>query len=402
MSAILPSIAVLNVELSGTQYWRVKNPLSHIQNRKIVIPDPYSQEFMDNTPQILTSLDQADILFASNPSPILYQFLSDYRNTRNLGAMEAKDTEFRLVFDYDDDIFNIPPTNPMYGFLGLQDVTVKLNGETKDLWKTGNTYSGHIGGKYIEYEFDPEHNAKERLKILDMMKLADVLTTTTPYMVKQLSGYIGVDDPLSNRVIAIHNAPDHMVFYPEVKQDREEVSILWTISTSHFMDFARLRKVLGDVLRKNHNAHLYIMGDKFGLGRDIPLSRVTFLPWVEGVDNYAKVIRELTPDIGICYVEDNKFNLGKSILKWEEMTAIGATTVCSQALYGDYLTYKEHTLLADTPEMVGTHLDMLINDKNLRESLLATADNYYRAHYSLEQAANKYSNLFYRLSHPSR
>lgn len=374
----------------GAAYYRQHQILKYLyqQGMEIVLlPPPVLWDNDDIINECIKHIDNADIFFVWCPPVDLYKFFQDWKSIK-----QTENKKLKFVFDYDDDLWNVHPLNPAYAYLGTQDVKVG----DEYVFKSGVDVIIHTATGMVSRPFDPVKNSENLIKVRQMITLADKIITPSRYLMGKLGVYRGKKDIIGD-VIYIPNGIDNRIFKRSHKERLDDkVNIVWTLSDSHFPDFAHVRGVIGKVLRENPQAHLYMFGGQFGVGRDIPLSQLTRIGFNGDMAKYAEALSDIQPDIGLCWVNDNEFNRGKSILKWGEYTAVGATSCGSRVLYGDYLSDKE-CLLADNKEEFGMNLDRLINNKELRQNVLNNADNMYREQYILPVIAEKYKNVFNNL-----
>lgn len=206
----------------------------------------------------------------------------------------------KLVLDADDDLFHVNPDNPFWKKVGHEQV-----------WKMQN-----------------------------MLKDVDYITTTTEFLadifrdrreqsretVKVLPNYMSaeyVHPPFDN-------SPDVVIGYFG--------------GASHFSDLnlTHVTQAIKRLMRKYRNLHFKLINMPSAM--NTPVGRTHFEDGKRGYGWVTDVFPTLKMDICIVPVIDNIFNRGKSDIKWQEATRMGAATVCSDvgpyALLPDDVTIK--------------------------------------------------------------
>jgi len=108
----------------------------------------------------------------------------------------------------------------------------------------------------------------------------------------------------------------------------------------------------------------------------------THVPWVDPAE-YHRVA--LPFDIGLCPLEDNEHTRGKSDVKMLEYTASGAVGVVSKHPVYKKWVDGETALVAKTQGDFVVQLARLVNDENLRASLVANATQYVKEERSMQK-----------------
>ncbi|HZY75294.1 MAG TPA: hypothetical protein VFE40_03175, partial [Jatrophihabitantaceae bacterium] len=180
-----------------------------------------------------------------------------------------------LVFELDDDIWNLHSTN--YGAAGLKA--------------------------------DDVRTAIER-----NLALADAVTVTTNHLAEVVSRFNANVHVLPNCVDAA------LLQHQRPRNDR--VTIGWAGGSSHSNDFAFVRNELRSFLRRNADVDVHLIGTDYRheLGR--PDARHS--GWSENLVDY---LSKIDFDIGIAPLAYHAFNKSKSDLKVLEYAALGIPVV---------------------------------------------------------------------------
>ena len=224
-------------------------------------------------------------------------------------------------------------------------------------------------GKTVVYEMDdnlwavpPINHTSDASKsqgeaVERMLKLADVVTTTTPELRKVLLKH-------NKNVFVCPNAVN-FGHYTERRGDNEKLRVAYSLSVTHHEDIEVILPVIKD-LQQKHNfsfivqgicaqplaaefyaynflLNLGVMGEnqntfyKKGLETihkiyQLDFEHVPFYP----PELHARVMREVNADIGLCPLTDNEFNKSKSCQKFYQYAALGSATLAS-----DVMPYKK-------------------------------------------------------------
>jgi len=111
---------------------------------------------------------------------------------------------------------------------------------------------------------------------------------------------------------------------------------------------------------------------------------------------YPQVLSSMEWDIGICPIEDNRFNRSKSNLKYLEFAINGFSCVCSDVEnYAKTITHGVDGLLAEntTPSWY-ENLTKLIDDVELRKTLADNASELVRTKFSASENYKLWGNVY--------
>jgi glycosyltransferase involved in cell wall biosynthesis len=223
------------------------------------------------------------------------------------------------------------------------------------------------------------------------LRLADIVTTPSVNLVRKFKRFN------KRNVMLFPNGLDMNIWGGAEKkhEDKKELRILWTLSSSHLGDWLQLEKPLSVVLNRNPFVKLVTVGEKFNSKHIHPKKREHHT-WLPSVDKYAEFIKGLNCDIGIGHVNDERFNIYKSPLKACEYGALGMCAVLQGRLYGKYFNENEAVVYYKKGEFV-TGLQKVINDFDLRQKLAYNLSNKVKENYTLEVTGKALENELLRV-----
>lgn len=383
---------------SGVGYYRCRQPMSTLAKMGHEVYELPILDSEENKAYALGVLDMADICAITSPlDKSFFEFIQSWKSIQDMEELEGKRVnKCKFVVDYDDNPFDLPPWNDKYMLWGRSEVKVMLEGEEKWIYKNGMV--SHSGDRLVVFNAT-ENDKKVRTVIPAIIRAADLITTTTPDLRNELLTSSNMNDFNGDKTAIMPNGIDLKKFDVSLKKRSNDglIRIGWTLSSSHFSDWDAYRVAIGNVLRRNPNARLVIFGHQFGARRDIPLSQIEHVSWVEGITGYARTLAEYGIDIGLALLSDNRFNACKSPLKWEEYSALKIPAVVSELVYGGVVKDGETALIARDSADVEAHLQALIDSAELRGKIADAAYSEIVGKYDINIIAEKYEREFKNL-----
>lgn len=239
----------------------------------------------------------------------------------------------RTVYEVDDDLWNIDPSN------------VKA-------------FKWFVGG--VD---DQGQRHKVGVNIVRNVALADVVTTTT----EPLAEILRMMNP--NVTVVPNYIPRWVTEFERPR--RENLTVGWGGSSSHDMDWAYSGPHIRRYLERNPKIDFRLIGGRRGEQIGFPNERVSATGWIDSVESYWRTVDY---DIGVIPLRPHVFNQSKSHLKFLENAALGIPTVAADA--GPYSSSIEHGktgFLVKRDHEWGKYLHMLANDEAMREEIGANA-----------------------------
>ena len=254
-------------------------------------------------------------------------------------------------------------------------------------------------GKKVVYDLDddvfsvnPDNASKPEVEkttnqVKELLKIADVVTTTTDVLKKRFLKY-------NKNVMVVPNALDFSKFSERPHKSRE-LRIGYTGASSHWGDMTLILNVLNK-LQKKYDFKFVLQGmcgrpliaeiynyrmllrqnlepekneyykqalETFEMIRSLNYVHIPFYP----PEMYPATLGQLDIDIGLTPLKDNKFNRAKSCIKFYEYAATGTTTISSNVL-----PYKKEVnyLANNTEKDWYNKIEKLIVDKKFRDKIL--------------------------------
>ncbi len=219
--------------------------------------------------------------------------------------------------------------------------------------------------------FDNWNDPATQGECLNLMTLADLVQTSTPFLAKSF-------EPHAPRVAVFAN---YLFDAPAALPPKEKRPLVvgWAGSQGHFDDVARIAPAISKWITEHEDVELRIMGDPtFGRLFTVPPGRLRQTPWGE-MDAYQEFLRGV--HIGLAPLLDTPYNRGRSDAKWLEYAANGCVFVGGRlAPYADSVKAgKTGFLFSDNEELLRI-LDRLHADRRLAESVRRAAFDHVTRH----------------------
>ena len=235
-------------------------------------------------------------------------------------------------------------------------------------------------GRKIIYDIDddifniPSHNPASRLIRNDeceaarcIMRLADKITVTTEILKNKLG--------FPEKTVIIPNAIDLDDGYPTGWQGSpdEFKRIVWMGSATHHEDWTECFDAVDELFRQRKDVRLLIMGMLPNVVRKNvedatkPYwdNRVEFMDFKD-VETYVSLTKNFKADIAIAPLQSTPFNSCKSAIKWQEYTAAGLPTIASDCSpYKEAITNGIDGFLVNGKDAWLAAMKMLLDDKEL-------------------------------------
>jgi len=312
----------------------------------------------------VTSLVWADIVILSryyyNPG---YIGSEDQDTFLKLLVEATKAAGKKIVYEVDDDLFNVPTDNPV-----------------------------------------SEHAIKAREVVLHIMEYCDAYTVTTERLGAYLNTFFKKPTyalPNSLELFKFQAEPENMqglgkelrVALKVLGPKKEGiVRIGWAGGRTHQLDLLSIMPALKWAKKEFPNIEIVTLCNKemdnlFEFPhKNIPVVLSTIYP---------EILTSLNLDIGLCPLLERDFNKHKSPVKWEEYTAAGASVIYSDTPpYSDFITagktgYSAIPLASDTTkedvvESWKIALRVLIETPDMRKKLTKNASRVVGQKFNME------------------
>ncbi len=270
----------------------------------------------------------------------------------NIGVKKERP---RMVFEVDDDLWNVDASNV-------------------------GAFRWFVGG------LDDKDNSHDvRANLIRNISLADAVTCTTEPLAEILRQW-------NDNVHIIPNYLPRWVLEWE-RPRRDELTIGWGGSGTHNMDWDANGEQIGRYLKRSGVPFRLIgAGKRHGYDLGLPMDQVSAAGWIDSVDGYWKMIDY---DIGVIPLKHHVFNQSKSDLKFLENAALGIPTVAADAgPYARSIKHGETGFLVKRDHEWAKYLNMLVNDEAMREEIGANAKAWALTQV-LEDHMDEYEKVYF-------
>lgn len=321
-------LACVPLAYDATSYYRAYGVFPNL--RENYIPDLAWQNFIGGGKRTWAELLGFDILFMQRPAYPEWLKLAEYM--KGLGK--------KIWIDHDDNLFELPPYN-----------------------RVVDTY-----------------NPVVKKAMLDMMKIADVVTVSTPALQKYFMENFALE------TIVIPNALNDILtpMNTEYNQPKAGERFCWRGSETHQADLMQHAEQLTDAINKRPNTFWDFMGyNPFFVTMHFPPDKWKYyLP--EDIMVYTANLKAIKPQVVHVPLIEDGLNQAKSNIAWIEATVAGAVTIAP-----DWFEWQKPGVLNyKSAEEYGSLLMRPIDDAKERwqasrdyimENLLLTHVNKQRA-----------------------
>lgn len=246
----------------------------------------------------------------------------------------------KLVFELDDDLWNIDPSN-------------------------ANAFEWFIKGN--DWRAREHHNVQGNL--IANISVADRVTVTTQALANIVSQW---NDDVR---IVPNTLPSWVVEHERPQRDR--LTVGWMGSATHSMDWEQAANPVRQFLKRNPEVQFHLIGGSYGDKFKLPKEQLVETAWIETVEEVWKTIDF---DIALAPLRPHVFNQSKSNLKALEMAALGIPVIASDC--GPYPEFVEHGVtgfLVKRDHEWGKFLRELTNDEAMRLEMGQAAREKARA-----------------------
>ena len=320
--------------------------------------------------RIAEELDRSDVVFLSRAaSDTSYKFVSELQR---LGK--------KIVYDLDDNMFDISPMSPHYRELGVSPMEMSnpTGVAPLSMWTHG------VDG------FDVINNRIVRRDFINMVRKVDCVTVTTEPLANVYRRY-------NDNVYVIPNSVDFGVWHkpPDIEWNGTKVRLVYTGAANHLEDWMFVLPVLEDLQCRYPNLTIISVGmDWKFMQSKLDSSRVEAHGWVD-FDAYPWMMKTLCADIAIAPIEMTTFNDCRSSIKWVEHSSMKTPVVATD--FGPYKRDMEHGktgMLVKTRDDWNKALSVLIENRNYRNELGENAYNHCKLNFNLDFMVDKWMNVF--------
>lgn len=236
----------------------------------------------------------------------------------------------KLVFELDDDLWNIDPSNQI-------------------------AYEWFLNG--LDVHTGERHSVQDNLR--NNISVADRVTCTTEALADILRQW---NDDV--RVVPNY-IPQWLTERERPRRDR--LTVGWVGSATHQMDWETAANPVRKFLGWNPDVDFKIIGAEYGDWLKLPKEQVVETGWIKSVTECWEAIDF---DIGIAPLRPHPFNNSKSNIKALEYSALGIPTIASQVgPYADTIQHGVTGFLVKHDHEWTKYLRDLVNDEAMRTEM---------------------------------
>lgn len=325
-------------------------------------------------------------------SPHLISMIKDSRTWPYMKAPDGRKlVPPSFIVDTDDDLFNVHPLNKAYANLGHRDDKGNELPPGEKIWArhpvTNEPQLLWEDGKNVNYALNRQMLENWR----ETMRMSELITVSTNGCKNMVIREIGEEH--ANKIYINPNCID-LTEYPKIDlAHKDEVTILYQGSPTHWEDLWDYKVPLGNVIRKYPHARLLIWGiDYKWFLNEMPSAQTDLIPWMD-YRLFKLRLSTLGHDICIAPLRDSIFNQCRSAIKWYEGAATwkpAATLAQNSAVFREEIQDGKTGMLFNNPEEFEQKLGELIEDATKRKEIAANAKDWVKDNRDPSAHAIKY------------
>lgn len=203
---------------------------------------------------------------------------------------------------------------------------------------------------------------------VDQFKNSDGIIVSTPYLKEVYS-------ELNPNIYVVQNSIDVQKWDNAPKKKKPGIRIGWIGSGSHSKDLEILDKVIDPICAKNKDVK-FVFCSYFQENLETLPAFLKGRKHVQIVNKWAPILKYPAHlaaqdfDIALAPLVDNKFNRGKSNLRWLEYSALGIPCVASEVEhFKTTIVDGKDGFLASNAEQFINRIQELISNSKLRKSM---------------------------------
>jgi len=219
---------------------------------------------------------------------------------------------------------------------------------------------------------------------------ADLVGVYSDYLYEKYKCY--------NPSIVKLNSPSNVEYIDQIRSIIKPIIHPFTIvlgysaAAHHRNHFNLCKDALYHILQKYDHVRLELFFDpedsRFTSSHKVYIAR----PVTSGVNSFYQYLLKRNWDIGIAPLADTEFNRAKTSVKYREYSALRIAGVYSNIVtYNKDVTHKQTGVLTEnTTDAWVEALESLINDQNLRQTIITNAHQDAHNRFSLSQFVESY------------
>lgn len=298
------------------------------------------------------------------------QYLAALQNMKSIGKV--------IVYETDDDIFNIPDYNVnkrKFTKQILDNATAAIDladfvfASTEDLVGTFSRDNVFHCPNLIDLDDVGETDGPDQIKIDGKLKYFETCSKDGSYRFYD-------------------KATDY--FYDKLPVEYNPLNILWTGSNTHDRDVGLVTDAIKNIIKTYGMSVRFIFFGycpldfvemSMGLGHEekklvVKSQYIGNVMYIEPIrlDDYYETLKSIQPHMAIIPIEDNAFNRSKSNIKWIELSSLEVPCIASDV--GPYRCIEHNedgVLVKNSVNDWQVAIEKMINDPEKRRRIGATA-----------------------------
>jgi len=221
-----------------------------------------------------------------------------------------------------------------------------------------------------------EHEVADAINTIPVvLRMANMVTTTTPYLAEYLKTF-------NKNTFALANSMDITRWdLPKYKNESDKIRVGYSGSITHLEDFKIVRTAFRRLYKEFKNVTFVTCGDPrwSSVLEGLPHECMLGVPF----DAYPAKLHSMRLDVGVAPLRNTPFNKAKSNIKFLEYAIAKVPAVYSPTVYNYRGFDSTFGLVADTDEQWFLALRNLIRIKTLRKDIVENAYSHVKTHYDL-------------------
>jgi hypothetical protein len=336
--------------------YRVSQPLKRLENLyNDVRVDFLTASHSANVVQ--KAIEMTDIIVVRQDKS---KFIPHIKEMQMIYAKNGAKLPVKIVFDHDDNLFDVNPFNDSYRYSGLSEVKMSdvmdetwmeqhPNDKDEYLWKNGRD------------DFDLKRNQDGADRLIQNLKNSDMITAPNKKLCALYSMMSGV-----KKTAVLPNCVDFTHFMKDVGLKKKGIRVGWQGGSSHFVDYMSIRDDIFRIAEREDATYVHI-GQQFQDMRRIGCA--DYNDWVPTPAHpYRLALMNL--DLAVIPLAHFEFNYYKSDIKFVELSALKIPSVVANCEpYSDIVEHGVTGFLYNDIKEMDFYLTELIRNTKLREKV---------------------------------
>ena len=278
-----------------------------------------------------------------------------------------------FMYDLDDNTHFVNPINPAFGKLGTRypdGTLLKPGGKIEIDFPDGSTEVLWADGKE---GFDIQENLDRIGRINHILKNVDGVTAST----NRLADYFKRKLKLKN----VYVFPNSIIEedWPTVKhhQHAGTVRVLWQGANAHYADWFEIKQGLERCVKKFPEITWVVWGSVYPwIHKVIPSDKLEIHKWVP-YEAYRYKLATIDFDFALAPLVPNKFNEGKSSIKWYEAAMMNRPCIMRNTPpYSDEAVHEENCLMYTNNDEFVDCVEKMVRFPKMRKRLADNAKSW--------------------------